>query len=136
MLFFDKTKFCRVFGAARESHNEHNRNTLNHTTCSHKWWETLKGSIFGVKPSIPALRGPRDGLVEAPAEKDSLLSSQFNSKQCHEQFVTPLSCFPNLSVILWPSKFLSSCICFLICMGGVVVVALPQPIWLSRPAPH
>ena len=33
------------------------RNTLKYSTCSHKWWETLKGSIFGVKPSIPALRG-------------------------------------------------------------------------------
>ena len=29
-----------------------------------------------------------------PAEKVSLLSSQFDSKQCHEQFVTSLSCFP------------------------------------------
>ena len=29
-----------------------------------------------------------------PAEKASLLGSQFDSKQCREQFVTPLSCFP------------------------------------------
>ena len=48
----------RIYGAARESHNKRTRNTLKHTTCSHKWWETLKGWIFGVKPSIPALRGP------------------------------------------------------------------------------
>ena len=33
-------------------------NTLKHSTCSHKWWETVKGSIVGVKTSIPALRGP------------------------------------------------------------------------------
>ena len=50
--------------------------------------------IFGVKPSIPALRGPGGGLVVAPAEKASLLGSQFDSKQCRKQFVTPLSCFP------------------------------------------
>ena len=31
----------RVYGAARESHNESTRNTLKHSTCSHKWWETL-----------------------------------------------------------------------------------------------
>ena len=31
----------------------------------------------------------------APAEKASLLGSQFDSKQCHELFVTPLSCFSN-----------------------------------------
>ena len=29
-----------------------------------------------------------------PAEKASLLGSQFDSKQCRGQFVTPLSCFP------------------------------------------
>ena len=31
----------------------------------------------------------------APAEKASLLGSQFDSNQCREQFVTPLSCFPH-----------------------------------------
>ena len=41
----------RVYGAARESHNESTRNTLKDSTYSRKWEETLKGSIFGVKPS-------------------------------------------------------------------------------------
>ena len=49
---------------------------------------------FGVKPSVPALRRPEGGLLVAPAEKASLLGSQFDSKQCREQFVSPLSCFP------------------------------------------
>ena len=84
----------RVYGAERELHNERTRNTLKHSgPCSHKWWETLQGSIFGVKPSIHALRGPGSSLVVAPAEKASLLGSQIGSKQCREQFVTPLSCF-------------------------------------------
>ena len=30
----------------------------------------------------------------APAEEALLPGFQFDSKQCHEQFVTPLSCFP------------------------------------------
>ena len=47
-----------------------------------------------MKPSIPALRGPGGFLVVSPAEKLSLLGSQFDSKQCRVQFVTPLSCFP------------------------------------------
>ena len=76
----------RFYGAARESHNDHTRNTLKHFTCSHKWWETQKCSIFGMKPCIPALRGSGGGLAEAPAEKDSLLGSQFDSNQCREQF--------------------------------------------------
>ena len=80
----------RGSGVARESHNERSRNTLKHSTSLHKWWETLKGSIFGVKPSIPALREPGYGLVVAPVEKASVLASQFDSKL----FVTSLSCFP------------------------------------------
>ena len=84
----------RVYGAARESYNVCIKNTLKHSTCSRKWWEALKGSIFGVKQSIPAQRDHGCGLVVAPAEKDSLLSSQFDSKQCREHFVSPLSCFP------------------------------------------
>ena len=47
----------RVYGAAWESHNERTRNSLKHSTCSRKWWETFKGPIFGVKQSIPAFRG-------------------------------------------------------------------------------
>ena len=84
----------RVYGAARESHDEHTRNTLKHSTCSHKLCETLKDQIFGEKPSIPALPGPGCGLVVTPVEKGSLLASQFDSKHCREQFITPLSRFP------------------------------------------
>ena len=47
-----------------------------------------------VRPYIPALRGLGGGLVVAPAEKASLLGNQFDSKQCREQFVTPLFSFP------------------------------------------
>ena len=47
-----------------------------------------------MKHSIPALRGHGGGLVVALAEKASLLVSQFDSKQCREQFVTHLSSFP------------------------------------------
>ena len=48
-------------------------------TFSHKWWEILKGSYFGVKPYIPALRGPGGGLVVAPAEKVPLLGSSWET---------------------------------------------------------
>ena len=47
-----------------------------------------------MKPSIPALRGPGGSLVVSLAEKASLLGALFDSKQCCEQFVTPLSCYP------------------------------------------
>ena len=86
----------RVYGAGTESHNDRTKNTQKHSTSSHNWWETcMKGSIFGAKPSIPALGGATGGgLVVAPAEKASLLSSQFYCKQRRDQFASPLSCFP------------------------------------------
>ena len=78
-----------------EAHNERTRNTLKYYRCSCKWCETLKSSVFGVKPSMPSLKGLGGGLVAAPAEKASLMGSQFDSKQCREQFGTPLPCFPH-----------------------------------------
>ena len=81
----------RLYSAARESHIEHTGNTLKHS-CSHKW-ETLKGLIFGVKPSIPLSEGPEVVwwwlLLRKPTPGLS-----FDSKQCREQFVIPLCCFP------------------------------------------
>ena len=93
-----RTKAQRVYGAARESHNERTRNTLKHSTCSHKWWETLKGSIFVVKPSIPTLKGPGGGLVVAPGKKAWFLASQFDSKQCRSAVCHSFVLFPSVSV--------------------------------------
>ena len=56
------------FRLSKESHNERTRNTLKHSTCSCKWFETVKDSIFGVMPSIPVLRVPGGGLVVVPSE--------------------------------------------------------------------
>ena len=63
------TEAQRVYGVAMASYNERTRMTLTSTTCSHKWWETLKGSIFGEKPSIPTLTGPGGALVVSPLRK-------------------------------------------------------------------
>ena len=118
----------RVYGVARESHNEHIRNTLKHSTCSHKWWETLKDcSIFGVKPSIPALMGPEVVwwwlLLRKPHSWAlSLTTSNVMSS-------LSLLCIVSLSLgaILWPSKLVSSYVCFsiLICMGLLIIWVFP-----------
>ena len=39
---FARPEALRVYGAARESHNERTKNILKCSTCSHKWWESLK----------------------------------------------------------------------------------------------
>ena len=94
----------RVFVSARKSQNERTKNTLKHSTSSHYWWETRKSSIFGLQPSIPALRRAGGGLVVAPAEKAPLLGSQFDSKQCLDHL-----CLVSFSrgAILCPSGLLS-----------------------------
>ena len=45
----------KVHGAARESHNEMHQ---EYSEALHLFTLVVNGSIFGVKPSIPALRGP------------------------------------------------------------------------------
>ena len=65
------------------------------------WWETLKGSISGVKLSMLALRETGGGLVVAPAEKASLLAlsltanSVVSSLSLHCFFSLSLGAIPN-----------------------------------------
>ena len=72
----------------------------------------------------------------ALAEKTSLMGSQFDTKQCREQFVTALSCFPQSTVgaIHWPSGLLSFCVCLLILTHMVVLILLGFPLFLKMVA--
>ena len=83
-----------VFSRSRREHDLRTRATLEGSASCHKWWGTLKEALFGVSPSLPALRGPRGALVCDPAGKAALLSSHFDSKQSREQVVVPQACFP------------------------------------------
>ena len=89
----------RVYCAARESHNKPTRNNPKHSTLLHKWWETLKGSIFGVKSSIPALMGHGVGLVWLLLRKHHSgalrltieqldMKSSYGSKKCALNYLT------------------------------------------------
>ena len=72
----------------------------------------------------------------APAEKASLQGCQFDSKQCREQSVTHLFCFPSLDVIIWPSECLSSYWCLLLdhdTYGGVDPLGV-FPLFLKKVA--
>ena len=89
-----------------------------------------------MKQSISALGGPVGGLVVAPAEKASLMSSQFDSKQCREQFVKPLSrqtfvFFLSLDAILRHSGLLSFCICFFIELTDAEPSKGIEDVWVS-----
>ena len=64
---------------------------MPNNSCSHKLRETLKGLIFCVHTYISALMRPsgETGIGGDPAEKSSLLVTQFDSRLRREQFVTP-----------------------------------------------
>ena len=77
----------------------------------------------------------------ATAEKASLLVSQFDSKQCREQFVTPLSCFSkfrcNALAIrsVFFNNYLSSGACSLILTHtGVLILLGVFPLFLKMVA--
>ena len=79
------------------------------------------------------VNAPGSGLEVAPAEKASLMGSQFYSKQVREQL--SLLCLVSvfLSAILWPSELPSSCVCFLILMHmGVLIVLGVFPQFLLK----
>ena len=72
----------------------------------------------------------------SPVEKASLLGALFDCKQCREQFVTPLSCFP------WPvcnslafrTSVLRRMLLDLDSYGGVDPLAFSRvlPLWRKR----
>ena len=102
-----------VYGAARESHNERTRNTLEHSlTCSHKWWETLKGSVFGVDVLF-LLSGGREVvwwwlMLRKPHSWALILIASGVMSSLSLLYLVSLG----LCAILWPSELPYSCICF------------------------
>ena len=86
-------KAQRVYGAARGPNNEHTRNT--HTPLilisGERHWKDqflVQNILFLLSMS------PEMVWWWLLLRRASLLGSTVDSKQCHEQFVTPLSCFP------------------------------------------
>ena len=55
----------------------------------------------------------------APAEKASLLGSEFDGKQCRQLFITPLSCFPRSNSLAFLSPVLLPQLLYLYTCGGV-----------------
>ena len=63
----------------------------------HKWWSTLKSTVFGSSSSLPPLVNEGGGLMCASVGKTVLLSDHFHSKQSREAVDLPLTCHPSLS---------------------------------------
>ena len=64
----------------------------------HKWWSTLKCTVFGLTLSLPPLVGGGGGLVRESVGKADLLSDHFYGKQFRESVDLPLTCHLTLSL--------------------------------------
>ena len=58
----------------------------------HKWWSTLKSTVFGLSSSLPPLVAGGGGLVCESVDGSDLLSDHFHGKQSRESVDLPLTC--------------------------------------------
>ena len=72
----------------------------------HKWFSTLKSTVFCSSSSLPPLVREGGGLVCESVGKADLLSDHFDSKQSREAVELPLTFHP--SPCLTPCAFRSS----------------------------
>ena len=83
-----------VYAEAESDYNAHMREVLSGASQPHKWWSTLKASLFGVESSIPPLLKSDGSVIYSPVEKANLLADSFNSKQNRDDIELPLTCHP------------------------------------------
>ena len=77
--------------------SDRNRDVLMNAQSHHKWWSTLKSTVFSLSWSLPPLVGRGGGLVCESVVKADLLSDHFDfdSKQSRESVDLPLTCHPS-----------------------------------------
>jgi len=83
-----------VYKEAKSEYNAHLKEVLSQASQPHKWWSTLKTSLFGLESSIPPLMKPDGSVTYSPFEKATLLADCFISKQSLEDIELPPSCHP------------------------------------------
>ena len=83
-----------VYERAERTYNEGLKENLLSSNDDHKWWSTLKSSLFGVDSSMPPLVRSNGTTVYSPGEKAELLADVFDRKQSSESVLLPQSCFP------------------------------------------
>ena len=87
-----------VYTAAEAEYNSHAQVVLEDCEQPHKWWQTLKASLFGVSSSIPPLLTSDGSVTNSPQERSQLLSDVFRSKQSDQSLDLPPACFPEVSL--------------------------------------
>ena len=87
----------------------------------HRWWRTLRESIFSVEQSVPPLVDPATGLlVSEPDWKAELLMRTFEAKQSSRILQLPPTCHPQpvLSGVAFRSRKIRELLSGLESYGG------------------
>ena len=77
--------------------SDKNSDVLMNVQSPHKWWSSLKSSVFGSSSSLPPLISDGGGLVCESVGKADLLSDHFDRKPSREAVYLPLTCHSSLS---------------------------------------
>lgn len=85
----------RVYSAAERDYNLHLQEILAGATQPHKWWASLKSSLFGIDSSMPPLSNSDGSVSFDPERKANIFSNVFISKQSDQELLLPLTCFPD-----------------------------------------
>ena len=70
-----------TYSEAKRQFSDRNVDVLMNVQSPHKWWSTLKSTVFGSSSSLPPLVSEGGGLVCESVGKADLLSDHFDSKQ-------------------------------------------------------
>ena len=95
-----------TYSEAKRHFSDRNRVVLMNVQSSHKWWSTLKYTVFGTSSSLPPLVSEGGGLGCESVGKAVLLFVHFDSKQSREAVDLPLTCHrsPSLTTFAFRSR--------------------------------
>ena len=103
--WWDEFNHCQrrenaVYAEAMRQFSVRSRDVQMNSQCPHKWWSTLKSSVFGSSSdsSLPALIGAGGGLVCESVGKVDMLSAHFDGKQSRDQVFLSSTCHPSPSL--------------------------------------
>ncbi|KAK3894304.1 hypothetical protein Pcinc_001927 [Petrolisthes cinctipes] len=85
----------RVYSNAERDYNSHLQEVLAGATQPHKWWASLKASLFGIDSSMPPLRDSDGSVSFDPLIKANMLSNIFIGKQSDQELQLPSTCYPS-----------------------------------------
>ena len=111
-----------VYAEAVRQFSVRSRDVLMNAQCPHKWWYTLKSTVFssGSDSSLLPLIGAGGGLVCESVGNADILSAHFDGKQSRDPVDLPFTChpFPSLTTFAFRSREVKQLLLDLDSYGG------------------